>query len=122
MLDAAPASWGDLAGKLFIAEWGDLTPPTDPKVTRVGYRVVQLNPATKEVTPFISNRGGLPGSEQNSLGTAIERPFSVRFGPDGAMYIVDYGQVKIDPSRIAQGREPYAYVQGTGIIWKVSRK
>ena len=121
MLDVAPASWGNLAGRLFIAEWGDLTPPTDPKVSRVGYRVVQVNPATKEVTPFISNKGGLPGSEQNSLGMAIERPFSVRFGPDGAMYIVDYGQVKIDPSRIAQNREPYAYVPGTGIIWKVTR-
>jgi len=102
MLDVAPASWGDLAGRLFIAEWGDLTPPTDPKVSRVGYRVVQVNPATKEVTPFISNKGTLPGSEQNALGRAIERPFSVRFGPDGAMYIVDYGQVKIDPSRTAQ--------------------
>ncbi len=122
MLDVAPASWGDLAGRLFVAEWGDLTPPTDPKVSRVGYRVVQVNPATKEVTPFISNKGGLPGSEQGALGMAIERPFSVRFGPDGAMYIVDYGQVKIDPSRTAQGREPYAYVPGTGIVWKVSRK
>ncbi len=122
MLDVAPASWGDLAGRLFIAEWGDLTPPTDPKVSRVGYRVVQVNPATREVTPFISNKGGLPGSEQGALGMAIERPFCVRFGPDGAMYIVDYGQVKIDPSRKAQNREPYAYVPGTGIVWKVSRK
>jgi len=106
---------------LFIAEWGDLTPPTDPKVSRVGYRVVQLNPATKEVTPFISNKGTLPGSEQNALGKAIERPFSVRFGPDGAMYIVDYGQGKIDPSRKAINRESNAYVPNTGIIWKVTR-
>jgi len=122
MLDVAPASWGNLAGRLFIAEWGDLTPPTDPKVSRVGYRVVQVNPATKQVTPFISNKGTLPGSEQNSLGRALERPFSVRFGPDGAMYIVDYGQVKIDPSRKAENREPYAYIPNTGIIWKVTRK
>ncbi len=121
MLDVAPESWGNLAGRLFIAEWGDLTPPTDPKVSRVGYRVVQVNPATKEVTPFISNKGTLPGSEQNSLGRALERPFSVRFGPDGAMYIVDYGQVKIDPSRKAENREPYAYIPNTGIIWKVTR-
>ena len=63
----------------------------------------------------------MPGSEQNSLGRAIERPFSVRFGPDGAMYIVDYGQVKIDPSRKAENREPYAYIPNTGIIWKVNR-
>lgn len=122
LLDIAPGSWGDRAGRLFIAEWGDLTPPTDPKVTRTGYRIVQLNPATKEVIPFVSNRGGLPGSEQGALGMALERPFDVKFGPDGAMYIVDYGQVKINPARTAQGREPYEYVAGTGIIWRVKRK
>jgi len=122
MLDVAPNRWGDLAGRLFIAEWGDLTPPTDPKVLRTGYRVVQVNPATREVTPFISNKGGLPGSEQGALGMAIERPFDVKFGPDGAMCIVDYGQVKINMARTQQNREPYEYVPGTGIVWKVSRK
>ena len=36
---------------LFIAEWVDYTPPADAEVLRVGYRVVQINPATNEVTP-----------------------------------------------------------------------
>jgi len=32
---------------------------------------------------------------------------------DGAMYIVDYGQVKINMARTQQNREPYEYVPGT---------
>lgn len=122
MLDVAPSSWGDMAGRLFIAEWGDLTPPTDPRVLRTGYRVVMVNPATREVTPFFSNKGGLPGSEQGAVGMAVERPFDVKFGPDGALYIVDYGQVKINMARTQQNREPYEYIPSTGIVWKISRK
>jgi hypothetical protein len=30
MLDVAPASWGEYAGHVFVAEWGDLTPPPTP--------------------------------------------------------------------------------------------
>ncbi|MGI8638139.1 MAG: hypothetical protein ACR2KZ_22320 [Segetibacter sp.] len=48
----------------------------------------------------------------------MERPFDVRFGPDGAMYIVDYGVVKIDMSKTP----PFDAQTGTGAIWKVTRK
>lgn len=123
MLDAAPASWGDFAGHLFIAEWGDLTPPTDPIDTRkVGYRVVRLNPMTRQITPFVMNRMAGPASAQGQAGKGMERPFDVKFGPDGAMYIVDYGQVNIDMMRPErEGREPYQYVAGTGVVWKVTK-
>ncbi|MEO6647597.1 MAG: hypothetical protein ABIN89_14505 [Chitinophagaceae bacterium] len=94
--DVAPMSWGEYAGHLFIPEWGDLTPPTDPDVTRVGYKIVRIDPAKKQVLPFLMNNIDRPGSEQGLAGKALERPFDVRFGPDGAMYIVDYGQVKIN--------------------------
>jgi hypothetical protein len=38
------------------------------------------------------------------------------------MYIVDYGEVKINMARTRQGREPYEYIPNTGIIWKVTKK
>ncbi len=120
LLDVAPDGWGMYAGHLFVAEWGDLTPATDPTITRVGYRIVQIDPNTKQVVPFLSNISGLPGSEQGKAGKVLERPFDVKFGPDGAMYIVDYGQVKINPGR--QDREPYEYIPGTGVIWKVTKE
>ncbi len=119
--DVAPRSWGEYSGHLFIPEWGDLTPPTDPEISRVGYKIVRIDPSKKYVSPFIRNNVDLPGSEQGLAGKALERPFDVKFGPDGAMYIVDYGQVKINPARTNQGREPYEYIAGTGVIWKVTK-
>jgi glucose/arabinose dehydrogenase len=47
----------------------------------------------------------------------MERPFDVTFGPDGAMYIVDYGVVEIDMDLMP----PYDYQAGTGTVWRVTR-
>jgi glucose/arabinose dehydrogenase len=47
----------------------------------------------------------------------LERPFDVQFGPDDAMYIVDYGQVEIDMPQTP----PYVYNEKSGIIWRVTR-
>jgi len=57
----------------------------------------------------------------------INRPTTIRFGPDGAAYLVDYGAVR-DPgnsdegSRFADGADaPLVQIPGTGTIWKISR-
>jgi streptogramin lyase len=83
------------------------------------YRIVRVDPKTKQLAAFVSNRQPGPASMQGKVGEGLERPFDIKFGPDGAMYIVDYGVVKINPLR--QGREPYEYVPNTGVIWKVSK-
>jgi glucose/arabinose dehydrogenase len=123
MLDVAPASWGDMAGHLFIAEWGDLAPPTNPLRGKkpAGYRVVHVDPATGRMEPFVSNRQPGPVSMQGKQGQGLDRPFNVKFGPDGAMYIVDYGVVRIDMSLKEQGKPPYNEIPGTGVIWRVTR-
>ena len=120
MLDVAPASWGALAGQVFIAKWGELAPPTNPLrgSAPAGFRVVRANPASGQVEPFIQNCAAGPASRLGERDEGIERPFDVQFGPDGAMYIVDYGVVTIDFSKAP----PYAYQPGTGVIWKVTRK
>jgi len=119
LLDVAPASWGDMNGHLFIAEWGDLAPPTNPLRGKApaGSQIVKVDPMTGNLVPFVRNKQPGPASMQGQAGEGIERPFDVKFGPDGAMYIVDYGVVEIDMSR----RPPYAYNPGTGVVWKVSR-
>jgi glucose/arabinose dehydrogenase len=120
LLDVAPASWGDMAGHVFIAEWGDLAPPTNPLRGKdpAGFQVVMVDPATGNLHPFAHNLLPGPASAQGGEGKGLDRPFGVRFGPDDAMYIVDYGVVTIDMSR----QPPYAYQPGTGAIWKVSKK
>ena len=29
----------------------------------------------------------------------LERPYCVKFGPDGALYVVDHGVVRINPAK-----------------------
>jgi glucose/arabinose dehydrogenase len=120
LVDVAPASWGNLAGRLFVAEWGDLAPPTNPLRGKkpAGSQVVMINPTTGQLEPFLRNINPGSASAQGIEGKGLERPFGVRFGPDGALYIVDYGVVKIDMNK----RPPYAYQPGSGVIWKVTKK
>jgi hypothetical protein len=57
----------------------------------------------------------------------INRPTTIRFGPDGAAYLVDYGAVRdpggADPrSRFVNLADaPLVQIPGTGVIWKISR-
>ena len=120
LLDVAPASWGSMAGHLFIAEWGDLAPPTNPLRGKkpAGSQIVKVNPVNGQLEPFVRNVHPGPASANGNTGKGLERPFDVKFGPDGAMYIVDYGVVEIDMSKSGP---PYVYKKGTGIIWKVSK-
>ena len=57
----------------------------------------------------------------------INRPVTIRFGPDGSAYLVDYGAVR-DPGGAdprSQFRNPanapLVQIPGTGVIWKISR-
>ena len=120
-LDVAPDSWGDLTGHLFVAEWGDLAPETNPlQDGRPGYRVVRIDPESGQVEPFVSNAQPGPASEQDAQGEGIERPFDVKFGPDGAMYVVDYGVARVNQARAAEGQVPYEFPTETGAIWRIT--
>jgi hypothetical protein len=57
----------------------------------------------------------------------INRPTTIRFGPDGAAYLVDYGAVR-DPGGSDRGsmfhnpaNAPLVQIPGTGTIWKITR-
>jgi hypothetical protein len=57
----------------------------------------------------------------------INRPTTIRFGPDGAAYLVDYGAVR-DPGGADRRSQftnpadaPLVQIPGTGTIWKITR-
>ena len=119
-LAVAPESWGDLAGQVFVAEWGDLSPNTNPlRDQPTGYQVSRVDPASGEVTPFVRNVEPGPASRQGARLEGIERPFDVKFGPDGAMYVVDYGIANVNPARAAEGQVPYEFPPETGAVWRI---
>jgi glucose/arabinose dehydrogenase len=57
----------------------------------------------------------------------INRPVTAMFGPDGALYVVDYGAVRDfglgNPDakfKVAED-QPLVQIPGTGVIWRISR-
>ena len=122
LIDIAPASFGPVGGQVFVAEWGDLAPNTTPlRDGNAGFQIVRIDPETGRAVPFVRNLSRGPASAQGAEGLGIERPYDVQFGPDGAMYIVDYGIARVNRGREAEGQVPYEFPPGTAAIWRVTR-
>lgn len=97
-------------GDAYIAEFGAIVPTyTGGKpLYDVGHRVSQINMSDGKVSTFARNRTGLPASLTGEGG--FERPVDAVFGPDGALYIVDFGVYSASGS-----------VPETGAIWKITK-
>lgn len=114
----APASFGRVAGHLVVAQFGTLGPATDTTgASWPGCRVVTVDEAGK-VHDFLKNEDDAPASHALAMGRGIERPIDAKFGPDGALYVVDFGVVSVKMDR---GTGVSILVrEGTGFIWKVT--
>lgn len=110
--DFAPAGFG-FAGQIFVAQWGSGFPATSQKAEPRGFRVVRVDPASGKVQPFAVNRRPGPASLYEDV-RGFERPVSVRFGPDGAMYVLDWGHLSVTK------KGPYHVPYG-GVLWRIRR-
>jgi glucose/arabinose dehydrogenase len=81
-------------------------------VARQGFKVELVDVEGKTVKDFIRNTAGVPASMQPWGTVALERPCDVKVGPDGAIYILDFGQMENDEG------EPEFHA-GTGRIFKL---
>lgn len=90
-------------GDMFTAQYGSqfVHPPR-------GHKVVRLNLETKKASDFYVNK--VPGPE----GVAPERPTAAHFGPDGRLYVVDFGELATD-------RAVFFPSAATGSLWRISR-
>jgi glucose/arabinose dehydrogenase len=63
----------------------------------VGHEVKRVDMDTRQERPFIYNTRGAPASRipKTEAGDAMERPVDVKFAPDGSMYIVDFGRMRM---------------------------
>ncbi|HTE62112.1 MAG TPA: hypothetical protein VK631_17300 [Solirubrobacteraceae bacterium] len=90
-LDEAPD------GRIAVALFGDEVPMTAPSGPRVGRAVAVVDPSDWTL---------------ETLGVApLQRPIDVRFGPDGWLYVVDFGH-------FAPGRGTLEATPGSGGVWK----
>jgi hypothetical protein len=90
-----------MSGNLLVTLSGDRAPFATSGVKNFkgspGYRVVMVNIDTEKgkVTDFVKNTGGKPASQMGRDVVALERPVDVKFGPDGALYILDLGPMEV---------------------------
>ncbi|MBW3615647.1 MAG: PQQ-dependent sugar dehydrogenase [Actinobacteria bacterium] len=101
-------------GDAFVALFGDLTPVTTRLTTPSGFKVVRVDMNTGQVVDFAVNKIQGPASKLPHRG--FERPSHCQFGPDGALYVVDFGQISIAPEKGGVRVQ-----QGTGTLWRIRR-
>jgi glucose/arabinose dehydrogenase len=102
-------------GDVYITEFGSYGPITvgqSAPYEGIGHRISRIDINTGGISTFIGNKSGLPVSVTGEGG--FGRPVDIKFGPDGAMYILDFG--------ISNPRQLNQFVANTGIIWRIYRK
>jgi sporulation protein YlmC with PRC-barrel domain len=103
--------WGmDGENEVLVAEFGAIIPYYKDQDEWPGFRVQKVNLKTGEITDFLVNKSKKPAWADNSDG--LRRPLQVTWGPDGALYVADFGVIRFDEEGMTA--EP-----GTGVIWKV---
>jgi glucose/arabinose dehydrogenase len=93
------AGW---AGQLLLSEMGDFKPVTNPVTPeeRAGFQIERVDVRSGERSVFARNRGSGDSAQPAStldLTDAFERPVDVKVGPDGFVYVLDYGPLIVTP-------------------------
>jgi glucose/arabinose dehydrogenase len=100
-------------GRLLISEMGDFKPMTDPNASdRAGFQIEAVNVSDGSRTVFLRNRAGAVPASSLDLTNALERPVDVKVGPDGRVYVLDFGPF------IIEGGQPKAFPK-TGKVFRV---
>jgi glucose/arabinose dehydrogenase len=116
-IDIVPGSgpFREFRGNVLVAMSGDRAPfATSGRtlVETVGYKIVRVDPDMHQVKEFIRNTAGKPRSRAGGSVSLLERPIDVKFGPDGSLYVLDFGAMEM-----RDGREHVT--PGTGQIFRL---
>ena len=100
-------------GDIYVAEFGSLGREAlgGRPYAGIGHRISKLDPNTRIVSTFAINKSGFAASLTREGG--FGNPVDVVFGPDQAMYILDFG--------ISVLGQPSNFIPNTGAIWKVTK-
>jgi glucose/arabinose dehydrogenase len=88
-------------------------PPSDIDFNWPGFKVQLIDLESGQAQDFLKNRHAGPATA--GTGSGLERPLQLEWGPDGALYVVDFGIISLTP----MGMKAHPH---TGVIWRVSRR
>lgn len=119
----APKGWGFDENDILLAEYGAVIPYEVAKSKLDGFQVSRVNLKTGKREPFMWNKSGKPASaapgQPAPQGQGLERPLRVEVGPDGALYVVDFGVFDVSPK--PKDKPTKMSFADSGVIWKVTR-
>ncbi len=101
-------------GDAFVCLFGSVAPVTTRRTQPAGFKIVRVDMARREVVNFAVNRYDGPSSMLPHGG--FERPSHCTFGPDGALYVVDWGEI-----RLGVERGTIQMPLGSGVLWRIRR-
>lgn len=94
---SGPFSWLSQNGQvMLVALWGDRA-PFDTSGLKLngptGFKIMKVNIDERSASDFIAN---VQREDGKTSAAQMQRPIDVKFGPDGAIYIVDFGGIRMD--------------------------
>ncbi len=101
-------------GDAFVTLFGDITPVTDRLPTPSGFKIVRIDMKNRQVVDFAVNKIVGPAAKLPHSG--FDRPSHCAFAPDGALYVVDWGEIQI-----AAEKGGIRMAKGTGSLWRIRR-
>ncbi|HLL60305.1 MAG TPA: hypothetical protein VK338_01180 [Candidatus Nitrosocosmicus sp.] len=107
----SPSGWGNKTD-VYLALFGDFTPATGTVKEPQGVKIVKVDTTNGNISDFITNKQAGQASRHSAGG--LEHPSSVTFGPDGNMYIADWGIARVS-------EEGLKLDKNSGVVWKVSK-
>lgn len=116
-IEFAPADgpFRQFSGSAIVALSGDRWPfsTSGEKIKgSIGFKLVRVDVDRGQVRDFVHNVQDGPSSRLGGDLQQLERPVDVKFGPDGALYILDLGEMEVVEGQVKTK-------SGTGRIYRV---
>lgn len=112
--DFSPDRAFGFEGDAFVGLFGDAAPVTTRRMIPAGFKVARIDMKNLRVVDFAVNK--IAGGASVLPHEGFERPSHCEFGPDGALYVVDWGEMVPAPER--GGVEIRVE---TGVLWRIRR-
>jgi glucose/arabinose dehydrogenase len=103
----------DPENEVLVADFGAIIPYYKDPPEWPGFRVQRVNLESGEISDFLINKSGKPAWAPEGGFGGLRRPLDLEWGPDGALYVVDFGVIHFSEAGMFAEEK-------TGVVWRVT--